>query len=66
MKPSDKTPEMDELLKELFGIDRRKVIESNVCAFCGKEAKEFRDQRSIDEYRISGLCQNCQDETFGK
>jgi hypothetical protein len=65
MKPSDKTPEMDELIKELFGIDRRKVIESDMCAFCGKEAKVFRDPLSAKEYSISGLCQKCQDETYG-
>jgi len=64
MKPSDKTPEMEEFIKQTFGIDRRKCIEDDVCVFCGKEAKVFKDQRSIDEFAISGMCQQCQDETF--
>ena len=45
------------------------------CPFCGKEATEtgenalpkaflFRDYISAKEYRLSGLCQSCQDETF--
>lgn len=34
---------------------------------CGRflGAHEFRDQVSAREYRISGLCQRCQDEVFG-
>ena len=35
------------------------------CPICNKEIKGFRDPRSIKEYKISGLCQECQDETFG-
>jgi hypothetical protein len=45
------------------------------CPFCGKPPTEtglnygplaflFRDELSAREYRISGLCQTCQDETF--
>lgn len=36
------------------------------CSFCGGEVEGFRDRLSAREYRISGLCQDCQDETFGK
>ena len=36
-----------------------------MCSTCGKEIKGFRDPRSIKEYRISGMCQECQDKTFG-
>lgn len=35
------------------------------CPVCNKEIKGFRDPRSIKEYKISGLCQACQDEAFG-
>jgi len=27
--------------------------------------EDFKDQLSIKEYSISGLCQKCQDDTFG-
>ena len=35
------------------------------CPICKAEIKGFRDPLSIKEYRISGLCQACQDEMFG-
>ena len=36
------------------------------CPFCGKEVteSEFKDELSLREFRISGLCQKCQDEFF--
>jgi len=39
-----------------------------LCPFCGKkiDTAEFRDDISLKEYKISGLCQKCQDEFFGK
>lgn len=37
------------------------------CRFCGGEIKsgEFRDDLSAREFNISGMCQSCQDKTFG-
>ena len=37
------------------------------CPFCGKEVKEtdFRNEISKKEFKISGLCQSCQDEVYG-
>lgn len=45
------------------------------CPFCFDEGVKlpgnvgrffvFRDWLSAKEYKISGLCQNCQDDTFG-
>lgn len=37
------------------------------CPFCGTMVdvdKDFRDEVSRREFKISGLCQACQDETF--
>jgi hypothetical protein len=47
-----------------------KAVENGKCPFCakaidGNDPKEFRDERSKREFRISGLCQKCQDEFFG-
>jgi len=39
------------------------------CTWCAKEIdeeKEFRNEVSRREYKISGFCQQCQDETFGE
>ena len=35
------------------------------CIMCGKLVKVLRDQLSVKEFVISGLCQDCQDATFG-
>ena len=41
-------------------------IESGNCPICKDEIniKDFKDYLSIKEYRISGLCQKCQDKVF--
>lgn len=66
MEPSQKSPEIEKMIKDTFGIDRRKSIEEGVCAWCKKPAKEFRDENSKTEFKISGLCQPCQDEVYGR
>lgn len=42
--------------------------EMSICPFCGVGIREsdFRDQLSVKEFRISGLCQRCQNEMFGE
>lgn len=35
------------------------------CPFCGKTFDRLRGESSWVEYKISGLCQECQDEVFG-
>jgi hypothetical protein len=34
------------------------------CAWCEEPVIGFRDKKSEKEYRISGLCQKCQDKVF--
>jgi len=44
-------------------------VDDSKCPFCGKVIHpnaEFRDDLSRREFNISGLCQDCQDKTFGK
>jgi len=64
--PSDKSLDMERFIKDFFGIDRREVIRSNKCVECGGDALEFDDELSRKEYTISGLCQQCQNNVFGK
>lgn len=49
-------------MKELFELK-----ENGKCPFCGKDMEnaEFRDENALKEFKISGLCQKCQDEFFG-
>ena len=44
-------------------------VEKGRCPFCNKKIPfydEFRDEISKREFKISGLCQKCQDKTFDK
>lgn len=42
------------------------AVERSICPICGNavDINEFRDKCSLREYRISGLCQSCQDSIF--
>ena len=43
------------------------MVEGGICLFCGVDIDpdEFRDESSFEEWMISGLCQDCQDDLFG-
>jgi len=66
--PDKKSKRMEEFLDNIS--DRTKNINLDVCVpppiGCGGPATGFRDESSRREYRISGLCQKCQDELFGE
>ena len=66
MEPQSKHPAIDRQLTNITGKHRPDVIRENKCVFCDRAATEFRDNLSKSEYIISGMCQVCQDETFGK
>lgn len=34
------------------------------CSMCQKELRGFKDKLSAQEFRLSGLCQECQDKIF--
>ena len=56
-----------ELMRKFFP-KAIKRIDKKECPFCSKKINEteFKDMLSLKEFHISGLCQNCQDKTFGK
>jgi len=66
--PTRLAPGIEEFVDATNPSGRKRVgsIEQDVCAWCGKPAKEFRNELSRREYTISGCCQECQDEEFGK
>lgn len=43
------------------------LVKAGKCPFCKQivDKTKFRDKVSLREFEISGLCQTCQDETFG-
>lgn len=54
----------DDLSLSIFGRSRTLAQAGNGCVMCGKPATQFRDAISQREYKISGLCQQCQDKVF--
>jgi hypothetical protein len=45
------------------------LIDQGRCPVCGEPVTPtpgFRDELSIQEFKISGMCQGCQDEIFGR
>ena len=65
MKPNEKSPEIEDMLTNVFGVDRRGSIKNNACVSCGQPANKFKDEISRREFTISGFCQSCQDSVFG-
>ena len=43
-----------------------KNIKNKICNGCKKKVEGFRNELSLKEYTISGFCQKCQDDVFGK
>ena len=60
---------MNEKIMRKMGFNKEMDnVNKNKCPFCNKEINienEFRNNISLKEYHQSGLCQKCQDETFG-
>lgn len=69
MKPSEKSAAMNRALNQLstdlFGREREQFIQDECCVVCGEAIGRFRNNISLKEYQISGMCQVCQDKTFG-
>lgn len=67
-EPSKKAPALAQLLNSL--TNRTEAIKLDKCVDppigCGGNAspETFRDNLSFQEYRISGLCQKCQDKVW--
>lgn len=54
--------------KEIVGAlfpEAIQAVERGECPICGKKIIGFRDALSLKEFRISGMCQECQDGVFG-
>ena len=59
---------MNKNIVKQFFPELVKRAEKGRCPFCNKKIKisDFRDNLSVKEFKISGLCMACQDKTFGK
>lgn len=54
-----------EIMQRLFPVEVARFY-AGLCPSCAKPTRpeEFLDARSLKEYRISGLCEKCQDRVF--
>lgn len=41
-------------------------IREGKCPTCGRKITGFRNELSEQEYRLRGMCQDCQDAVFGR
>ena len=66
--PTQKRSEVELELAKIFGKSRPSTILAGSCMTCDTTdivEADFKDDISIKEYAISGLCQKCQDEIYG-
>lgn len=62
---TNKSKEIEVLMTSIAGISRQDAVKQNICTYCHMTLKPFLDALSKREHEISGLCQDCQDKTFG-
>lgn len=57
---------VDSLSKKMCGHTQEEARKLSVCTTCGGkvDVDAFADEISEQEYKISGMCENCQDEVF--
>lgn len=55
----------DQMVIGKHGIKAGDLIDQGRCPCCAKVVRNFKDELSRREFKISGLCQRCQDEVFG-
>lgn len=58
---------MNRDIMEALGFGKEmKMIENRQCPICGEKVNtnDFKDDLSIKEFNISGMCQKCQDRIF--
>jgi len=64
MDKVERNPALTALLDDVLETNTKEDIANGICVFCGGDAHNFKDQKSEDEFQLSGLCQICQDDVF--
>lgn len=56
-----------DIMKQAGFGEHVKKVEAGKCPMCGTpiDATTFKDDLSLKEFSISGMCQACQDDIFG-
>lgn len=58
-----------DVVPKPWAVEMAKVIlhtnpKPGHCHMCDAKVEYFKDELSLREYHISGMCQECQDKTF--
>ena len=56
---------MNEKIIEAMFPGTLEKLRDRICPICNNKIGVFRNPSSYNEYKISGMCQACQDKTFG-
>lgn len=48
-----------------YGRSREQCLNEGICIQCGCDAKDFRNEISEREFKLTVWCQKCQDNFFG-
>ena len=59
---------MNRAIMNAFGTGYMDAVDEGKCPLCSNKVDEttFTDELSRREYKISGICQECQDDLFPK
>ena len=55
-----------DLIEKSGFSEEMKMVENRQCPLCGEKINinDFKNDLSIKEFTISGMCQKCQDKIF--
>ena len=57
---------MNKEIMKAMGFEKEiEEIEKGNCPLCKKKITGFNDELSLKEFKISGMCQDCQNSVFG-
>jgi len=62
---SEKDQEQVMNMIEMIFPGTKESIAKGECPLCKTKIGKFRNEISEKEYKISGMCQKCQDDVFG-
>jgi len=56
-----------EILEKAGFSEEMKKVENRQCPICDEKinTNDFKNDKSVKEFTISGMCQKCQDRIFG-
>ncbi len=64
---SNKVINMNEKIMRKYGLDNEMdKVHQGKCPLCNKNIGTFKDKLSEKEFKISGMCQACQDDFFNE